>query len=158
MSFDRTIWWTDPFEDPSLLPRHEKWTVEGWCGSYKTRSWHVGSGPSDRVLSKDIPDAVASVLPGNQHVVQALLSPLGASKAGQDLQRRFARVVAKYARGVILDDRQGTFELPRGLKRCIRPKRAREEPLAWLTMSWWMAHDWLLDEDGLDDLRRPRAL
>ncbi len=152
MSYDVSIWCTEPFDDPRVLPTPEKWQAADGGWRYEGRGWLLRVQASAKIWDEDIPDEVVGALPGIAHVVYVCLEPLGAPKAGLTMLGKLTRAVAKVAHGVILDPQQDMVELARGTKRYQPPKRDNEQRFAMLEMSWWLNHGRLLEPMFLDSL------
>jgi hypothetical protein len=152
MSYDISIWCVEPFVEPSLLPDANSWVVRDGHWSVEGRGWILNLGPSDVVLPEDIPEEVAPVLPGIQHVVHLTLEPIHASETGFKILRKTAKAIAKAARGAVLDPQADSVELPPGTKRYVQAKRERQVRVPILEMSWWFEHASLLDRANLQCL------
>jgi len=50
MSYDISIWCTQPFDDPAMLPTPQKWTLEEGEWSYDGGTWLLNAGPSESIL------------------------------------------------------------------------------------------------------------
>jgi hypothetical protein len=151
LSYDVSIWCTDPFHDPSALPQRDEWVVDNDRWVLQRPTWTLSAGPSVKALPEDIPDEVLGALPGIAYLVGASLQPIGAPKAGFAMLRRVAATVAKAAHGAIFDPQQDTLELPGGVKRFVPPPHAGERH-ALLEMSWWWDHSQALEETWVDEL------
>jgi|GEM_PF-809862 len=146
MSYDLSVYCTEPFEDRSVLPEPERWTAsrkpgfddETW--TYEHGRWLINTGPSAPLLEEDIPEEVTGALPGIAHLVELSMEPLGAPKTGYAMLRRTARAIARTSRGVILDQQDGSLELPSGIKTYLPPTTGKEERCAVLKMTWWFEH------------------
>lgn len=150
MSYDVSIWCVEPFKDPSSLPNADSWTIRDSHWSIEGKGWVLNSAASDVALAEDIPEEVAPILPGIQHVVHLSLQPIHAPEAGFKTLRKTAKAIAKAARGVVLDPQADSVELPGGVTRYASPKREKQARVAILEMSWWFEHASLLKRAELE--------
>jgi hypothetical protein len=113
-----------------------------------TRNYSAYVSLPSRVFPEDVPEEVASLLPGIAWHLD--LSLEGVTPAGLRTLIKAATAIAKSAHGVIDDPQEGTFRLPSGVRRYSKPPHSQRIDV--LCLGWW-AHDGpLLTEDGLRDL------
>jgi hypothetical protein len=162
MSYDITVWSTDPTVLPACLPRATEWHGERGTWVSENRSWQIVVGPSDRVLAEDVPDDVARMLPGIAFRTELNLSPIDAGLSAKRFLERAAIAIAKASHGVVFDPQTDTCTSPRGLRRFV--SLGSEDDASLLTLTWWFVDGPLADgEDfgGLVDVlasRLPEAL
>lgn len=120
-------------------------------------------GRSQAVAEADLPDGVASALPGVEYLVELSLEPAGAPKPGLVALKKAAGLVAAATHAVIVDRQRDTMDLPEGVTR-FAPPPSKETPTSVLENSWWFEYAELLErarlERVLDALARfvPEAL
>jgi hypothetical protein len=152
VSYDITIWCTQPFDDPTLLPLPDEWIVHTDHWSYARPTWVLNTGPSAKVLPEDIPEGVLVALPGIAYLTEISLEPIGAPKTGFAMLRRLSSTVAKHAYGVIHDPQEDSVELPGGVKRFVPAKHEKEQRFALIKMSWWWSHSHSQPKEWVDEV------
>lgn len=101
------------------------------------RGWQIAVAGPMRVEPEDIPAQVRTILPGIRFWTQFQLEG-HAPPSAQTTLLALARAFARTARGVVVDQQQGTVETPRGVQRLeIRPDWTGG-PLLQLS---WFVHD-----------------
>ena len=150
MSYDITVWSTDPGVLPACLPRSSEWHEDGGSWAFRSRSWQIVAGASDHVLSEDVPDDVARMLPGIAYRTELNLSPIDAGRSALRFLERSAMAIAKTSYGVVLDPQTDTCASPRGLRRFA--SLGREDSAALLTLTWWFVDSPLLAGRGFAEL------
>ena len=122
MSYDIEVFSTDEPSAPSAQ--------EG-------RGWQIAIDGPMRVEPEDIPDRVRTTIPGLRFLTRLHLQG-EASAAAEKTLITSARELARAARGVIVDQQQGTIETPRGVQRLQIAKGAKSDSVLQLS---WFVHD-----------------
>ena len=101
------------------------------------RGWQIAIDGPLHVEAEDIPPQVRSILPGLRFLTQFHLEGNAPASAEKKLFA-LARGVARAARGVVVDQQQGTIDTPRGVQRLeIEP----DSPGNRLLQLSWFVHD-----------------
>lgn len=146
MSYDVQIWSVGPIPLPDALPDAEAWQPEGSAWVRASKHWQIVVSSSVQVLSEDVPEDVAPLIPGISYLAELNLEPIGAPKRAHKLLGTVSRHLGRAAHGVVLDPQTDTVLTPAGVKR-YRPQR-RDERLSILSLPWWFTEGPLLTEAG----------
>jgi hypothetical protein len=90
------------------------------------------------VLPEDIPDEIASLLPGIAFVAR-LSVVAGAPKTALARAKLVAKRVAGACHGVVFDPQADTVATPSGIKRFSAPKRDALHSIT--SLSWWTLNE-----------------
>jgi hypothetical protein len=80
-------------------------------------------------------------------LVELSLEPISAPKSAWPTVMAAAQTVAEELAGLVEDPQAGSFKLPRGTTRYLKPKR--EERFAVLNLSWWYMESPLRSDGGI---------
>jgi hypothetical protein len=103
--------------------------------SEEGRGWQIAVDGPLNVEPEDIPAQVRALLPGLRFLTQFYLEGNASSSAQKKLMS-MARALARSARGVVVDQQQGTVETPRGVQRLEIEPEATGGGL--LQLSWFV--------------------
>ncbi len=138
LSYDLHIWSVRPFQR-SFLNRPGQPDGPGaeecaLCG----KGWQIVINASDRVLSEDVENEIAALLPGIEYLTELNLEG-DATNAAKKLLFSTARRIAKQTHGVVADPQTDGISTPAGVKRFVAPKA--EKHFSILNLSWWFLTD-----------------
>ena len=103
--------------------------------SEEGRGWQIAVDGPLNVEAEDIPAQVRTILPGLRFLTQFHLEGNATSSAQKKLLT-MARGVARIARGIVVDQQQGTVETPRGVQRLEIEPEWKGDGL--LQLSWFV--------------------
>lgn len=146
MSYDIQIWSVRAVGLPDAFPQAERWQREGDDWVCATKHWQIVASPCVSALFEDVPEAVASALPGIGYVTGLSLEPIGAPKRARELLHSTGRSLARAAHGVVLDRQTDLVTTPAGVQRYRRGRRA--DRFAIVALSWWFTAGPLLQPAG----------
>jgi len=104
---------TASFRKPGL------WKQEANAWAHQEKRWQLVICQSDRLLPEEVPNEVASLLPGIEYLTELNLEGQ-APGGGYKLAQSTANDLARAAHDVVADPQESFFRLPRSKAVCFR--------------------------------------
>lgn len=114
------------------------------------RNWQIVCGLPDEVEPEDVPEQVATSLPGIRYLTELVLEPLHAPESAKKEILAAARLIAKSSHGVVLDRQTDELTTPKGVKRFV--PEVRSERFALLELDWWFQGDRIFTAEAMGRL------
>lgn len=148
MNYDLQVWTVDEPFLGELLPESAGWENKDLTWIYESTNWSVILYRSLRVLAEDLPAEVQRSIAGVAYLTNVHLSPFKASDDAKKLLYQTGFLIAKQAKGIILDPQFGIVVPTSGVPR--RYAREPEKEATLIALSWWFLEGPLVQERRVD--------
>jgi hypothetical protein len=147
MSYDLRLWSSVHPDWRSVLPTKEGWVVSSDSIGLQRANWQIVIGPTQAVQEEDIPAGVMAELPGIRWLTEINLEPVHAPASAFKTLQSIANRAALAFHGLVEDPQEGSFSMPRGVKR-FQPGRV-EDRISVLNFGWWFNESPITGREGL---------
>jgi hypothetical protein len=135
VSYDLEIWSVDEPSVSEIFSPSDGWVTKGSQCLYQSETWGLIIGPSDRVLTEDVPPEILNALPGISYLTPLHLSPISASETARQFALRAAAAITKRVHGAMFDPQTGAIALSTGVVWFM--SRGPDKNARLIKISWW---------------------
>jgi hypothetical protein len=135
VSYDLEIWSVDEPSVSEIFSPSDGWVTKGSQCLYQSETWGLIIGPSDRVLTEDVPPEILNALPGISYLTPLHLSPISASETARQFALRAAAAITKRVHGAMFDPQTGAIALSTGVVWFM--SRGPDKNASLIKLSWW---------------------